>query len=346
MKWKLRGEIGSEFWDIPLAPQENGIFPPHTVWYLSGRVALRAILSDLCARQVVRTAALPSWCCHTMIAPFSDAGIKVFFYPVFVADGVLRQEQGSCPSCDVTLVMDYFGYPRKPFTPDGGIVIYDATHGIFSGVPEGVDYVFGSLRKWAGFPTGGFAFSCAGELLPSALEMGRTEEYILLRRTAMCEKQAYLCGETNEKCHLAAFSSAEEMLDLHLSGGAGQADILAARFLDVPFLRQRRRENAAELLDYVREWAVFPELSAGDCPLFVPIHVPADRRNALHRHLIEKEIYCPVHWPVSELHRFDARTRDIYDTEISLICDQRYGLPEMHRIGQTVRAFLERERKP
>ena len=155
MKWKLRGEIGSEFWDIPLAPQENGIFPPYTVWYLSGRVALRAILSDLCARQVVRTAALPSWCCHTMIAPFSDAGIKVFFYPVFVADGVLRQEQGSCPSCDVTLVMDYFGYPRKPITPDGGIVIYDATHGIFSGVPEGVDYVFGSLRKWAGFPTGG-----------------------------------------------------------------------------------------------------------------------------------------------------------------------------------------------
>ena len=116
MKWKLRGEIGSEFWDIPLAPQENGIFPPYTVWYLSGRVALRAILSDLCARQVVRTAALPSWCCHTMIAPFSDTGIKVFFYPVFVADGVLRQEQGSCPSCDVTLVMDYFGYPRKPMT--------------------------------------------------------------------------------------------------------------------------------------------------------------------------------------------------------------------------------------
>lgn len=342
----IRTELGSEFWDIPLAPQENGIFPPHTAWYLSGRVALRAILSDLCARRAVRTAALPSWCCHTMIEPFSDAGIQVFFYPVFIADGRLRQEQGNCPSCDVTLVMDHFGYPREPFTPDSGTVIYDATHGIFSGVPEGIDYVFGSLRKWAGFPTGGFAFSCAGAPLPSAPEMGRAEAYSLLRRTAMREKQAYLCGETNGKRHLAAFSSAEELLDLHLSGGADQADIFAARHLDVPLLRQRRRENAAVLLEHVREWAVFPELSAGDCPLFVPLHVPADRRDALRRHLIGQEIYCPVHWPVSELHRLDARTRDIYDTEISLICDQRYGPAEMHRIGQTVRAFLEGERKP
>ena len=341
-----RTELGSEFWDIPLASQENGIFPPHTAWYLSGRVALRAVISELCAKREVRTAALPSWCCHTMIAPFSDAGIQVFFYPVFVADGMLRQERGSCPSCDVTLMMDYFGYPRAPFTPDGGAVIYDATHGIFSGVPAGVDYVFGSLRKWAGFPTGGFAFSCAGAPLPSAPEMDRAEAYILLRRTAMREKQAYLCGETNEKRHLAAFSSAEEMLDLPLSGSADPADIFAARYLDVPFLRQRRRENAAVLLEHVREWAVFPELSAEDCPLFVPIHVPTDRRDALRRYLIDQEIYCPVHWPVSELHRLDARTRDIYDTELSLICDQRYGLPEMHRIGQTVRAFLEGERKP
>lgn len=340
MKWKLRGEIGSEFWDIPLAPQENGIFPPYTVWYLSGRVALRAILSDLCARQVVRTAALPSWCCHTMIAPFSDAGIKVFFYPVFVADGVLRQEQGSCPSCDVTLVMDYFGYRRTAAFPQDTVVIYDATHSILSGIPEGAEYIFGSLRKWAGFLTGGYAFGPSGKTLPAAAD-AHAEAYTALRRRAMSEKYAYLTGKSEEKHHLRTFAEAEDLLEQGASGPAAKEDISAARHLDTVLLRQKRRENAVVLLEYVRNLAIFPTLFPEDCPLFVPIRVPAEERDALRQFLVEREIYCPVHWPVSALHRLTAQTRMIYETEVSLLCDQRYGAAEMHRIGRAVQAFLE-----
>lgn len=127
----------------------------------------------------------------------------------------------------------------------------------------------------------------------------------------------------------------------YLSGPAVEADIAAARHLGTVFLRQKRRENAAVLLEYVRDLAIFPTLFQEDCPLFVPICVPAEKRDALRQFLGERGIYCPVHWPVSALHRLTARTRTTYETEVSLPCDQRYGTAEMHRIGQAVQIFFK-----
>lgn len=336
----IRTELGSEFWDIPLSSQENALFPPHTAWYLSGRTALAALLSELCAEREVRTAALPSWCCHTMIKPFLDAGLAVSFYPVYLEQGTLHQDFAHCPPCDVTLVMDYFGYRRTAALPQDTVVIYDATHSIFSGIPEGADHIFGSLRKWAGFLTGGYAFGPSGKALPAA-EDAHAEAYTALRRRAMSEKYAYLIGKSEEKRHLRTFAEAEDLLEQGASGLAAKEDIAAARHLDTALLRQKRRENAVVLLEYVRNFAIFPALFPEDCPLFVPICVPAEKRDALRQYLVEQEIYCPVHWPVSALHRLTAQTRMIYETEVSLLCDQRYGAAEMHRIGQAVQAFLE-----
>lgn len=169
---RIRTELGSEFWDIPLSSQENTLFPPHTAWYLSGRAALAALLAELCAEREVRTAALPSWCCYTMIKPFLDAGLTVSFYPVSLEQGTLLQDFTQCPTCDVTLVMDYFGYRRTAALPQDTVVIYDATHSIFSGIPEGAEYIFGSLRKWAGFLTGGYAFGPFGKTPPAHIFRG------------------------------------------------------------------------------------------------------------------------------------------------------------------------------
>ena len=68
------GEIGSEFWNSPIGNKENEIFPDSTQWFLSGRGALQSIIKEL---KNCRSAALPSWCCDSMVKPFIDAGIKV-----------------------------------------------------------------------------------------------------------------------------------------------------------------------------------------------------------------------------------------------------------------------------
>lgn len=336
-------EIGSEFWDVPQTEKSLEIFPQNVQWVLSGRAALSCIIEDILVSRPLRSVALPSWCCESMIQPFLAAGLEVYFYPVYVDNaGYLRQDIEACPPCDVVLLLNYFGYSHSSLSPKvHGIRIWDATHSIFSGIPDGVDYVFGSLRKWAGFWTGGFAFARSAPPLPSpSTACIQAERYIALRQQGMDQKRTYLANG-GEKYHLDTFASAEDLLEHGASGCAAPEDISAALHLDIDFLRQKRRANAAVLLEYVSHLALFPELSENDCPLFVPIRVPGEKRDALRRHLIEQSIYCPIHWPVSPLHNLTEQTRLIYDEELSLVCDQRYTAKDMHRIGQAVREFLE-----
>ena len=104
----IKNEIGSEFWSVQVKDVPNHFFPKNTQWFLSGRSALTYILKDIIKKSTVHTVALPSWCCESMIIPFLKAGLKVYFYPVYFFGGHLVQEPDL--TCDVILVMDYFGY--------------------------------------------------------------------------------------------------------------------------------------------------------------------------------------------------------------------------------------------
>lgn len=340
---QLAREIGSDFWDIPLS-KKNSIFPPNTAWFLSGRWALDFILKDI-GPSVPRAAALPSWCCETMIQPFLDRGFSVRFYPVLPDQaGGLAADLSQVMDCGVLLVMDYFGYEGETPPPDfGGVVIRDATHSLFCAPLEDGDYVFGSLRKWAGFWTGGYTWKREGRFsLPPPAEAD--ERFVSLRRQAMEEKRAYLDGRPDGKGYLPVFSEAEALLNRRSGGtGAAERDIAAARCLDVEFLRQKRRENAGRLLKSVSHMALFPRLGEKDCPLFVPVMVPGGKRDALRRFLIERDIYCPVHWTVSPLHRLRDEERRLYEEELSLICDQRYSPADMERMLGAIADFFERE---
>ena len=330
---KAETEIGSEFWDIPTTTHDNGLFPASTQWYQSGRSALRAILAE----NRFRTAALPSWCCESMIQPFLDAGAEVSFYPAM---------QDVKTDAEVTLVMDHFGYRRELPVSTHGKIIRDLTHSVFCGTYEDADYYFGSLRKWAGFLTGGFAWTQDGHALPA----GKPDNtpYTRMRRTAMQHKRCYLFDLPDEngnrivdKGYLKTFSEAEELLEHSEITAGDPVDAEAARKLDVEFIRTRRRENAAVLLKTVADLALFPELEEQDVPLFVPIRVSNGKRDALRTYLRERSIYCPIHWPLSEYHRLNDRMRTIYMDEISLVCDQRYSCEDIKRIAEAAEVFSQ-----
>lgn len=339
-------EIGSEFCAVP---QRDGaglsVFPDKTQYFLSGRVALYAVIEDIRSRQVFRSVAMPSWCCHTMIEPFLRCGVEVFFYPVTAEEGGLRQDLRNLPAVDGLLLMDYFGYEAGAVTAADfeGVILRDATHSLLTSSPGDGDYIFGSLRKWAGFHTGGYAWKQQGDFcvaLPERLQ----EDYVALRRRAMAEKEEYLAGRREDKGYLELFSRAEELLEAGASGAAEALDVQAGRQLDAAFVRRRRRANAQMLLQVVSRFALFPELGEADCPLFVPICLPEEKRDALRRWLIERKIYCPIHWPVSKIHRLTERTRRIYETELSLVCDQRYEEADMARFCAALQEFFKQER--
>ena len=60
----------------------------------------------------------------------------------------------------------------------------------------------------------------------------------------------------------------------------------------------------------------------------------------LRKYLIEQQIYCPVHWPISNLHQISERAKEIYHIELSLVCDQRYGKSDMDRMAKALNNFF------
>lgn len=326
-------EIGSEFWSVPVQKRDSGLFPESTSWFLSGRSALRAILEDL---KGVKDAAIPSWCCDSMIKPFVDAGVEVHFYPVYW-DGRLRREPDL--NRDVLLDVDYFGRDaaRSDLSGYGGVVIRDATHSLFSKPRDEADYVFGSLRKWCGVWSGGFAWTKDGRRLNTGEFSDDDLKYLELRKEGMREKSRYIETGDGDKGYLGILGRAEELLENTGIAPAAPRDVELARKLDVATIRDVRIRNAKILRDAFRDRLILPELAPEACPLFAPIFVPDGKRDSLRRRLIERDIYCPVHWPISEYHRLDEKTETLYRSELSLVCDQRYDENDMDRIVETAK---------
>ena len=183
-------EIGSEFWDVPCAEQRNTLFPDSVQWFLSGRSALQAIIEES-KKKGCHTVAMPSWCCDSMVKPFFHAGIEVQFYPVYWESSLVQEPRFNA---DALFLMDYFGYTGQcPDTNDfEGIVIRDVTHSLLSSAYSDADYYFGSLRKWCGVWTGGYAW--AKEECHLSEPQTRDSAYIALRKTAMQQKAAYISG--------------------------------------------------------------------------------------------------------------------------------------------------------
>lgn len=328
-------EVGSEFWDVPTTNTETAIFPEYTQWYLCGRTALQAIIQEL---KKCHTVAMPSWCCDSMIKPFVDAGLSVHFYPVWF-DYELHQDLRL--DCDVLFLMDYFGYStsERNLGDYQGIIIRDVTHSVFSSSYSDADYYFGSLRKWCGVWTGGYAWTRNRHNLPCLKDNGKT--YISLRKQAMEMKEKYILGKTDDKVYLEIFNQAEETLENIKETSAAERDVQLAKNLDVEFIKIKRRLNAEVLRKAFPSWLIFPTLADRDTPMFVPVLIPDDRRDGLRRYLINHSIYCPIHWPVSNYHQLTAPEQFIYDNELSLVCDQRYTAKDMERIVQTIKEFME-----
>lgn len=323
-------EIGSEFWKIPVTKNMNTLFPKSTKWFLSGRNALTAIIREIKKSIKMHTVAVPSWCCDSMIVPFLQEGVEVHFYPVYYREGLVQEIN---ENCDVLFLMDYFGYTTN-LTSSHPCTIRDVTHSLFSHQYDDAKYYFGSLRKWCGTKTGGYAWGI------EPIFDGKEKRYIELRTVAMCKKEDYITGKINNKDYLKIYEKAEKRLD-EISGVycAFQDDVTAACHLDTTSIRVQRRKNARVLMNAFTDQLIFPSLFMEDCPLFVPILVPDEKRDNLRRYLIRHDIYCPVHWPVSKYHKLMERELYIYQNELSLVCDQRYTEEDMYRIVEVIENF-------
>lgn len=348
-------EIGSEFWSGCTPMDGNGIrglLPAgmESYYTLCGRTALELVLRDA---MPIRSAYLPSYCCHTMIEPFAAKGIRVQFYDVFFTDTGIHCSFAEDNDCDLVFLMDYFGFLNDKTAlraaqqkAAGKCVVYDATHSIFCENMDysAYDYVFGSFRKWFGVNAGFCAKRGKWKAFPM---LTGNIPYITTRNTAFADKKRFMSGEPVDKQQfLDAFSRAEESLEEDYIGYGPDAESLKTlETVNVELVRRKRRENAAYAIDRLEALSSgivsspYKGVTAQDCPLFVPLKVDTEKRAAMRRLLIENKVYLPIHWPLSDLHRTTDVSAQIYATELSFVCDQRYDQKDMERAIEIIRSF-------
>lgn len=342
-------EIGSEFWEVNLSnDRKHEISSPHQL-LMTGRTALDFIIRDAKEEIGLKTVYMPAYCCHTMIQPFLENGITVLFYSVNFENGKFTYDINFDTRCDAVLILQYFGYCNDAvgqiidrFSKRGITIIEDASHSWFSGNPYSFrsDYVFASFRKWTGLPCGAIAIKKAAPFAV-APPTKTNSDYLSLRLEAENRKKQYIEEDIGQKdIFLQLFNQAEILLENdYRNYGLPQEYEDAIARLDYEYIRSKRKENAVYLTEGIKHCKGIECVSIAneDVPLFVPIMVTGGRRSELRKKLIENAVYCPVHWPLSELH--DKNNTCLFENCLSLVCDQRYTTADMGRIIAIVNEF-------
>jgi hypothetical protein len=358
----MYSEIGSEFWGSNggTNTSQNDL-PGWLDWgaenrfLATGRTALDHIIRDILATQKFQRAYLPSYCCQTMIDPFLAHNIEVEFYNVIVNDaGLLEINLEQEQTYGVVLIMNYFGFIQSDFSEiikqvkmkSSTVVIEDATHSLFCSkrFHQMSDYTFASFRKWFATPGGAIAVKMKSPFMIKAPQDVHTE-YVELRTSAMTSKAHHMKkkGE-NKEGYLKVFAEAEKLLDQDYQDYLIDEDSLSIlNHLNVDSLREKRIENGRLILGNLVEskhlQKLVAHISDDECPLFIPVKVPPAQRALLKHYLSKNKVYCPSHWPSSPSHRLDAGTIDLYDSELSIVCDQRYTNSDIIRMISLINKY-------
>lgn len=352
-------EYGSDFIIAEPIGELNKIYANDIInEYLLGRTALDAIIQDAIKTKKIKKVMLPSYCCHTMIAPFAKHGLEIEFYDIFTLGSGIEYCIEENASFDAILIMQYFGFYNanffdliKKWKARGKIIIEDATHSILQLRPysEVSDYVFVSYRKWMATNGGAIVKKRNGSITTELVKDAESarDKYLRLKKKAVEEKKRYFAdGAGGTKNYLSIFQQAEETIENEYAGFQIDSDSQhAIRYTDYNRIKVIRRENAkyllGELAGISRIKRVFTSIDEQDCPLFVPILLKREDRADMRQFLIKKNVFLPMHWPVSNLHKLTNRAKQFYDEEISIVCDQRYTVEDMAYIINQIKEWAE-----
>jgi len=345
--------IGGYFSFEQLAETENHFFEElcpdsgDLAFLMSGRCAINYALEDIMLTDHKRVAYVPIYTCETVLAPFEKAGYQLLFYdvdrsmtPVF--------DKSVLDHISVLSLCGYYGfctYDREfvGLCRECGVrIIEDTTHSILSwnGIDPCCDYIAGSLRKWIGIPSGGFAIKTQGHFTKRRLEPSFT--HLAMRTAAMVEKEAWCHSSDPEAAQkLAAattvFWDAEIMLrQIFDSYESDPESIHIMKHIDVNTIRQKRRKNYRYLLEHLIPspdlTIVFPVLAEETVPSHFTFY--ARNRGAVQDYLAANGVSSTAYWPVPSAIQLTGHpdAAYIYDHVFSLPCDQRYGLKEMQYI--------------
>ncbi len=109
--------------------------------------------------------------------------------------------------------------------------------------------------------------------------------------------------------------------------------------IDIDKIVNSRVENAKIIYEKLKNNMnirfLIQDYNEKDGLLFVPIMLEHNLRDNLRKYLIEKKVYLPIHWPLEE------KINNIFERELSLICDQRYTKKQISEYIDLIIEYLK-----
>lgn len=327
--------LGGEF-EIDLSIQRDAFQPASdTYYYASGRTALYQILKSLKSR--VNKIWFPDWLCHTMVEAAQKAGFEYEFYELsdnFMATVEALDAKGFKDGC-LVLLINYFGLQDLTTTakaikdayPDA-IVIEDDVQAYYCFAEESnpyADYRFTSLRKTFPSPDGGLVYT--KHPMPRVTQPNTFAKYKIEAGVLKSHR-----GENGvrDEDYLTLFEKGSDLIDENYESVMSHDSEMLFAGTDLQQVKQKRQENAVYLLKGLKSIGIEPliEVPKDKVPLFVPIYL--ENRNEIRKRMFQKEVFCPVHWPLEGLPL--KKGAEMAQHELSLILDQRYGLKDIDEV--------------
>ena len=346
--------IGGFFCFEQLQQENNGYIASlngDARYFMSGRCAIYYALQDVMLTDTKRVAYLPAYTCETVIGSYEKANYTIHYYDVD-HNMVPIFEDNMIDKISVLALCGYYGFCHydRDFVARcaqrGVSIIEDVTHSAFSldGIDPHCDYVVGSMRKWIGVPSGGFAVKKKGQFTLPILDPDMT--HLDLRISSMDMKEEALKEGKLDVVQIASdrFWSAEMMLrqmfDAH---GSDPRSIQIINHYPFSKMIERRRQNYQYLLDHLdpSEYysTVFPTLTKEACPSHFTIYV--SDRAALQNYLKSHDVSTTAYWPLPpsvDISQY-PQAQYIYNHVLSIPCDQRYGESDMQLVCDLLNQF-------
>ncbi len=303
--------------------------------YSSGRAAFYAVLKGI-GKIADGGVMLPDYLCISLSQTAADAGVAYTFYHVgsdLMPD--LSSLGGALKKSSSVLLINYFGlidltetvnFIRKS-APSIFIILDDVQNFYgFDREPD-FDFSFTSLRKWFPVPDGALVKARAKVEL-DYVELDKKNKFAQYKLAGNLLKNYR--EFIDEEIFLALIGEGEEIFESGYRCRCSEITECLLETLDYQCVAKRRKLNAAELHRGLTDMGIKHFYNADIVPLFVPVILSPEERDDVRKRLFEKNIFCPVHWPwVSETKN---GRNSFYDTELSLICDQRYTEKDMESI--------------
>ncbi len=328
---KKRYKIGGEFEISPEIIRRSKINITHSnILFSSGRIALMAILEDIKIANL-SIIYLPYYICSSVVDACINANVKFKFYELDNNWGFPIEFESKIEKNAALLTVNYFGLLNdniiikkiKTIRPDI-ITISDQVQSMWTCKDSLADYSFTSLRKHIAIPDGALVYKKGKAIKPN------TSSKLNAFYTKKIEGAISKYNKENDKKYLSLFEEGEKILDNEkkISVASNAASYIYTNTDFIP-IKNQRKANYKLIHELGKKYEldfIFP-FSDKNIPLCVPIKVK--NRDKIRRALMQKDIFLPVHWPISSFNKQSKIARQMAEQELSLVIDQRYSEKDM-----------------